>query len=78
MAQVLGTDGRAGPSCIVDKFLAGHLLFLFGVVSISGEHDDSIGQGKQFISVVVTVYITLIKSQGELPDNPLYLLRLPG
>lgn len=76
MGQILRTDGRARSSCIVDKFLAGHLLFLFGVVSIRRKHDDGISQWKQLISIVITVYVAFIKSQGKLPNDSLYLLRL--
>lgn len=76
--EVFFRDGGARPSCIFHKFLAGHLAFLFGVVSIGREHDDSVGQWEQFVRIIIGLNICLIESKGELPNDSLDLLRLAG
>ena len=76
MGEILRTDGRTGPSRVVDELLAGHLLFLLGVVRVGGEHDDGIGEGEELIGVVVIVDVALVEGEGELPNDPLDLLRL--
>lgn len=76
VSQILRTDRRTRSSCIVDKLFAGHLFLLFGVVSVSGKHDDCVSQGKELISVVIAVNVALVEGKSKLPNNSLYLLRL--
>lgn len=76
VSEILRADRWARSSGVVNKFFAGHLFFLFGVVGISGEHNDSISQGEELISIVIAVNVALVKGKSKFPNNSLYLLRL--
>jgi hypothetical protein len=76
VSQVLLADGGARPPSVGDELFTGHFLLLLGVVSISGQHDDCVGQREKFISVVVEILVGFVEGQGELPNDPFDLLGL--
>ncbi len=62
---------------VSDELLKTHFFLLFGVVRVCCQHDDRVGEGEQFISVVEGLFVLLVERQGKLPDDSLDLLRLP-
>lgn len=63
---------------VFDKLIIGHLFILFGVMGISGQHDDGVGQREEFLGVLVVLLVLVKVGLGELPHYALDLLGLTG
>jgi hypothetical protein len=76
--EVLFGEGGTGSLGIFDKLFHGHFLFLFGVVGVSGQHDNGVSQRKKFFSIIVVIVVLTEIRLGKLPNNPFDLLGLTG
>ena len=76
VGQILLAYGRTRSARVFDELLQRHLFFLLGVVCVSRQHDNGVGQGKELIHVVIGLAVGLVESKRELPNNPLNLLGL--